>query len=189
LEQEDRRKIIERALATFGVEDRDGVLLFSVKRDAFGDALFSYVQALLRIVDVAYLNREIGRSTFIDDLYSVVETAVPEGRRQIKWHDPASDSDDKYPVDVRVDGNETPLFLFGVPTDEKCNVATIVIQNYRMAKAQFKSLAVFKDQESIGRKPLAGLTDVVDKQFSSLNSNREQVAAYLTEWASHSHDQ
>jgi hypothetical protein len=187
LELGNRRKIIERALATFGVKDYDGELLLGVRNNAYGDALFSYVQALLRIADVTYLQREVVKSTFMDDFRLVISSAVPEPKREFDWHDPVTDPDGKYPVDSRVTGNGTPLFVFGVGNDEKCHVATIVIQHYRMTGQRFQSIAVFQDQESVGRKPLARLTDVVDKQFSSLNANRDTIAKYLTDWASHRH--
>ena len=50
-----RQKIIANALSVFQVEDRDGALVLEVPDERYGDALYSFVQALLKITDVSYL--------------------------------------------------------------------------------------------------------------------------------------
>ena len=62
-----RQKIIANALAFFGIQDRDGELVLEVPGSRYGDALFSFVQALLRISDVSCLSRERVRLTFMED--------------------------------------------------------------------------------------------------------------------------
>ena len=62
-----RRKIIADALSVFGVEDRDGELRLAVPDERYGDALFAFSQALLRIAGVSHLSRERIRSAFRDD--------------------------------------------------------------------------------------------------------------------------
>ena len=44
-----RQKIIASTLATFRIEDRDGELILDVPDKRYGDALYSFVQALLKI--------------------------------------------------------------------------------------------------------------------------------------------
>ena len=53
-----RQKIISNALSMFQVEDRDGELLLEVTDGRYGDALYSFVQALPKIAGVSYLSRE-----------------------------------------------------------------------------------------------------------------------------------
>ena len=48
-----RQKIISNALSTFQVEDRDGELVLAVSDGHYGDALHSFVQALLKIANVS----------------------------------------------------------------------------------------------------------------------------------------
>lgn len=53
-----RQKTISNALATFRIEDRNGELTLEVPDGRYGDALYSFVQGLLKISDVSYLSRE-----------------------------------------------------------------------------------------------------------------------------------
>jgi hypothetical protein len=47
-----RQQIISNALSTFHIEDRDGELVLAVPDERYGDALYSFIQALLKISDV-----------------------------------------------------------------------------------------------------------------------------------------
>ena len=81
-----RHKIITNALSRFGVEDRNGELTLCVPNERYGDALYSFVQALLKISDVTYLGREYVRSTFMDDFRSLLSEAAPAERRSFDWN-------------------------------------------------------------------------------------------------------
>lgn len=58
LREGTRQKIISSALSSFDVYDNDGELVRAVRGDEFGNALYSFVQALLKIADVTLLSRE-----------------------------------------------------------------------------------------------------------------------------------
>lgn len=53
-----RQKIISNALSTFQIEDRNGELMLQVPDERYGDALYSFVQGLLKISNVTCLSRE-----------------------------------------------------------------------------------------------------------------------------------
>ena len=176
-----RQTIISNTLSIFEVEDRYGELVLSVPGDQYGDALYSFVQALLKISDVSYLSREQVRSTFMDDFRSFFSQCVPEGRRDFDWHDPLRDPQGIYAVDCRINGMARPLLVHALSNDGRTRDATISLHQLEKWEMPFRSLAVFEDQESINRKVLARFSDVCDKQFSSLVSNRDRIARFLDE--------
>lgn len=49
----NRHETIRNALSVFQVEDRSGELIRTVRDNQFGDALFSYIQALMRIAELS----------------------------------------------------------------------------------------------------------------------------------------
>jgi len=174
-----RAKIIENTLSAYHVkQSQDGELLLRVDT-SLGDALFDYVQALMHISDVVYLNRARVRSTFVEDLRTLLGNAIPTERRVFGWHDPAQDPHGKYVVDCKVNGMAKPYFVFGITSDDKCKDATISILHYMNSGLQFSAVGIFEDQEEINRKVLSKITDVLDRQFSSLTENRDRIAGYF----------
>ncbi len=181
LQRGTRQKVIAGALEAFSVQDRQGELVLPVPADDYGDALYSFVQALLKITDVSFLTRETVRSLFMEDFRAFMAEHVPEPRRAFDWHDPVLDPAGIYPVDCRVNGLARPLFVFALPSDDRVRDATITILQFEKWGTTFQSIGIYEDQESVNRKAVARFTDVVEKQYSSLAGNKDRIAQNLRE--------
>jgi len=180
LQRGTRQTIITGALSAFSVLDHDGELTLEISDGGYGDALYSFIQALLKITDVNYLSRERVRSTFMEDFRAFMEAQVPAERREFDWCDKKHDPDGKYAVDCRVNGSARPLLVFALPGDDRVRDATISILQFERWDAQFRTMAVFEEQEEVNRKVLARFSDVCEKQFSSLAS-RDRIGRYLAD--------
>jgi hypothetical protein len=179
--QGTRQKVITNALSLYAVADRDGELLAKIINEDYGNALFSYVQALMKLADVTFLTRERVKSTFREDFIALISEVVPENRRKFDWFDPDHDPTGNYAVDCRINGMAKPLYVFALNGDDRTRDATISIHSFEKWNLAFQSLAIFENQENINRKVLARLSDICGKQFSSLDANRTRIAAYLRE--------
>ena len=181
LERGNRSELLETVINNFGISESDGSLELYFNPNEAGNALYTYLQALTKITDLSYLNREIVKSTFLEDFKQTLEAELPEGRYTFDYHFKDHDPQKSYPIDCFVNNMEVPLLLFAIQNDDKCRDVTISLHQFEKWEIPFRSLAIFENQTNINRKVLARFSDVSDKQFSSLLSNRERIGKYLEE--------
>lgn len=187
-DQGNRWSIIERVLTGSGVENRDGEIFLPIPGQEFGDALFTYLQTLTRVSDISYLSRELVRNTFMEDFRSFMIETGSKGDYQVEldFHNSAHDPELRYPVDAYINGGtERPALAFAIGNNDQCRDATIILNRWENWGESFHSIAVFRDQTDISRTVLARFSDVVDNQYSSLDSARERLESYLADALKH----
>src|SRR3989339_1532554 len=126
----------------FGVEDQSGELLMRVKENRFGDALYTFIEALVKISDLDFLSRERVRSAFVEDFRTLIVETVPEKHVEFSWHEPNRDPEGKYTVDCRVNERRIPLFVYGLQNDDQTRDATIALLQFEKWGLEFRSIAI-----------------------------------------------
>lgn len=163
-----RKAIIDTALTLFEVEDKEGELVAKVEEENFGSALFSFVQAILRIADVTYLSKEQVRSTFMEDIGHLIQTTVRKGATTSDWHDPIRDPHGYYPVDWRINGTPEPTFVFALSSPTRAKDAIVTLQRFQIWEVPNRPIGIYEDKRKIGQRDQARLADVCPVSFDGL---------------------
>ena len=129
----------------------------------------------------SYLVREQVRSTFYEDFRELISETAPKDRLTFDYTHPEFDIEGKYAVDCQINGMPKPIFIFAIPNDSKCKDVMISMYQFERWDIKYQSVSIFEDQESINRRVLAKFSDIGEKQFSSLLSNKQRITSYITE--------
>ena len=175
-----RGEIIATTLKMFHVQDRDGELVIDVIDGDYGEALFAFVQALLRIADVSYLSRDRTGRAFQVDFSRFMTEVVPGDCMQFNWH-ARRDKAGKYRVDCRVKGMLRPLFVYALDSDERARDATIALHQFSKWGIEFEPVGVFQDVHAVDGKVRERFNDVCPKQnqFAKFGEERGRFADFL----------
>jgi hypothetical protein len=176
-----RQKILTNIISNFGLDEYDGSLSIKIDNEDFGGAFYNYIHALIKITDLSYLSKEIVRSTFYEDFKSLISETVPQERLTFDYIHPEHDKEGKYVVDCRINGMPKPIFLFAILNESKCKDVMISMYQFERWGLKYHSVSIFEDQEQINRRVIAQFSDIGEKQFSTLLSNKERIKTYLSD--------
>ncbi len=176
LGSENRQKIISKALSMFQVKDYDGELVMDVSHGEYGESLFDFIQALLKIADVTYLSRETVKSTFKDDFRALLLQKVEADRMIFDWQHP-NDKDGIYRVDCRINGMPVPLFVFALNSELRTQAAALTLHQLKLWDVKFQSLGIFEKKTS--RDVFLRFNDICQSHFTNINSNSDGIREFL----------
>lgn len=179
LDTKGRRQVVDKIIATQGIIDREGELIMTIRDERYGDSLFTYLQALTKMTDLAYLSRERVKTLFMEEFRGFLVETIPEEELVFDHVERSVDKDGHYTVDVMIKTPTTPVFVFAIRNDTRCRDATISLLYLENKGLRFKSVGVFENQEDIARPVLARFTNVCERQFSTLQGMKERFPRYL----------
>ena len=168
-----RGKLFEQVLASSGMKEEAGQLVYDSTVENLGIDVLKFGQGITRVYDLTFLNRSRVSSTFYEDLKERLFSLVaPE---QIRQDFTLADEQDaaSYPIDFYIQRRKSPLFLFGIASVDKARLVTIILEHWLRAKVEFDSLLIFQNQPDISRSDLARLSNVGGEMVSSLDASED----------------
>lgn len=166
-----RGKLFEQVMASSGLREDEGKLVLDASLDELGTRVLQFGQALTRVYDLTFLNRERVASTFYEDLNEMLYKLVAAEKIQPDYKLSDQTDSDSYPIDYRIEGKRAPLFMFGIATRDKARLVTIILEHWLRANIDFDSLLVFQAQQEIPRADLARLSNVGGEMVASLDAS------------------
>ena len=176
-----RQDIISRALSAFGVKDRDGELILEIRGTNYGNALYAFAQALLKITSVTSIPwKNAHGKTFMSEFKEMMYSVVSKDRIVLDWFHKEHDPDGRYKVDCRINGMRTPLFVYALPTDRKVNQATIALYEFKAWELpNFHSVGIIRDRTKVSRKSIDYFRTVADDCYP-LEESRSKIRQVLS---------
>lgn len=170
--------LLERIMGETGLSWDRGAFCLDTVPERLPESLFAFGQALTRIYDLTLFPHVHGTSAFYGELELSLLQLVDESRIRPDYQPPVPNPE-AYLVDFMLEGkDDVPLFLYGIPDQDKARLATMMLTHFHRHGIEFESLLVFADQTEIPRSILARLSDAGGEMVSALAS-QEHLARKL----------
>lgn len=175
IEAGTRAEIISTAQKMFGVIEEDGELLTIIEDDTFGNALYDFVQCLLKITDITYTERQKIVTMFFEDFRKSMKGISKMYKLEAEFdYTIPEDKNKEYPITCYIATKRMPTLIFAINNDDRCRDSTIFIYALKdKFKKTFHSVGVFDDWEGINKKVFARFLNVSEKTITSLEEADE----------------
>lgn len=183
LDKGKRQEVFEQILSIHCIENDCGELKVMVEGEGFGEAYFTFIQGLIRILDlVSFTKKEYVRSIFYEEFRSYLRDTFGT-KCNFNYISKEHDPEGMYPVDCYIESETNPIFFFGVLNDDKCRDVTITCLKFKEWHEKFASICIFEDQETISRRVFGRLLDEIDKEYSTLSAAKTGLTEYMGRFA------
>ena len=170
LRKGSRNNILSQIQKELGIKEDDGEFYLESTIEEIHNNLFKLGQAITKIYDLTYLNRARVENTFYEDLQERIFNIVDPEKITQNYVYSAMENADDYPIDYMITGKREPLFLFGIGNRDKARLTTIILERLIRHQANFESLIVFQDFDSIPKNDAKRLMNVAGEMISSLDA-------------------
>jgi len=173
----NKENIFQKMLSENKLEENNGNIRFRTKKESLFTDIMHVTQAYMKIGSMRYFKREVVESLFYETLQEIIFTNLIDYSPN-KNVMPLPERDD-LEADFELKPNGHPIYVFGVKDGANARLATICCLEYQNAKLKFRSLIVHEDFDKLSRKDRSRLTNVCDKQFTSLEDFKNTAKIFL----------
>jgi len=175
LNTQNKRATVDRIVSSNMGEINDGELLMHATVDRLPESVFQFSQIISKVSNIEILGRETVRSMFYEYLGSFISDRLTrfKAKRSV-----CPTTDPELVVDYAIDAKE-PLYLFGVKDDTKAAKVVISCLSFQKRKIPFRSVIIHENFDSLSRFNRNQITNVGDKQFTSLEDFQREGEDYL----------
>lgn len=171
--QGNRAQLLESIVSESSISMEGGVFYIDSPIERLPEAIFQFGQALTRVYDLVFLSRPWVKSSFYDDLSSLLINEINEEKVQIDYVPKELPNPEAYWVDFKIETRfNHPTFLYGIPDRNKARFTAIMLSYFRRHRIEFESILVFEDQSDIPRNELAYLSEIGGRMIPSLDAFR-----------------
>ena len=172
----NKRAVVDRLVTGNMGELNDGELVMNTSIDDLPRTIIQFSQIISKVSSVDILGRETVRSMFYDYLGSFITEKLSRFNAKPSVH-PTSDPD--LVVDYAIEEGREPLYLFGVRDDSKAAKVVISCLNFQKRGLHFRSVIIHEDIDSLTKFNRHQITNIGDKQFTSLDDFKSEGEEYL----------
>lgn len=175
IDTEHKQEVLDTIVMQNRAQIDNGLIYLDILPHQFGAGMNQFAQVISKVTNMDIISRELQKSMFPE----MLRTFVGECLKDFDVTENYTPTSDKHLiVDYKISAPR-PIFLYGVNENTKASKVVISCLTFKNQAVPFRSLVVHEDMDKLSRFNRAQLTNVVQKQYFSLDGFREQGIGYL----------
>ena len=177
IDTENKETILQKIISENSLTEQEGNICLDTKPETLYTDIMHITQAYAKIGSMRYFKREVIENLFFEMLDEYIFSDLKDFSPQ-KNVMPIPERDD-LEADYSFQPNGKPVYLFGVKDVSKARLATLSYQAYLLGHIKYHGWVVTENFEALPRKDKLRLTNVCDKQFTSLDEFKMKARSFL----------
>ena len=177
IDTENKETILQKIISENGLMEEKGNICLETSPETVYTDIMHLTQAYAKIGSMRYFKREVIENLFFEMLDEYIFSDLKDFSPQKKVM-PIPERDD-IEADYSFQPNGKPVYLFGVKDVSKARLATLSYQAYLLGNIKYHGWVVTENFEALPRKDKLRLTNVCDKQFTSLDEFKMKARSFL----------
>lgn len=177
IDTENKETILQKILSENKLTEQEGNICLETKPETLYSDIMHITQAYAKIGSMRYFKREVIENLFFEILDEYIFSDLKDFNPQKKVL-PIPERDD-LEADYSFQPNGKPVYLFGVKDVSKARLVTLSYQAYLLNQIKYHGWVVTENFEALPRKDKLRLTNVCDKQFTSLDEFKANARSFL----------
>lgn len=177
IDSENKESIFQKIIAENSLTEQEGNICLNTNPITLFSDIMHITQVYAKIGSMRYFKREVIESLFFEMLDDYIFSDLKDFNPQKKVM-PIPERED-IEADYSFQPNGKPVYLFGVKDVAKARLATLSYQAYLLGNIKYHGWVVTENFEALPRKDKLRLTNVCDKQFTSLDEFKMKARQFL----------
>jgi hypothetical protein len=177
IDTENKETILQKIIAENSLTEQEGNICLETKPETLYSDIMHITQAYAKIGSMRYFKREVVENLFFEMLDDYIFDELKEFKPQKKVV--IIPGRDDLEADYSFHPNGKPVYLFGVKDVAKARLATLSYQAYLLQHIKYHGWVVTENFEALPKKDKLRLTNVCDKQFTSLDEFKMNARQFL----------
>lgn len=173
----NKESILQKILSENSLTEQEGNICLETNTESLYNDVMHITQAYAKIGSMRFFAREVVENLFFEMLDEYIFRDLKDFRPEKKVL-PIPGRDD-LEADYSFKPNGKPVYLFGVKDVAKARLATLSYQAYLLSNIKYHGWVVTENFEALPRKDKIRLTNVCDKQFTSLDEFKMNARTFL----------
>lgn len=175
-----KKEILESTISQNRCFYDSGMIYLDIHPQQFVTGVYQLAQVISKINAMDMLSYDIVQSLFYENLNTCMKESF-ERYNYTKDFRPTKDDQlvVDYHIPMRAEGTK-PLFIFGVNENTKASKVVISCLSFQKQKIPFRSLIVHEDFDGLSSFYRNQITNMADKQFTSLDNFRAEGMDYIS---------